>query len=172
MESVGTALLVAVIAVLTVAFVASVVSGVERGIQWLSNINMVLALVLVVFVFVAGPTIIVLDLLPTSLGAYLGDLPQLIGRTEATGAGEVARWLGSWTVFYWAWWISWTPFVGMFIARISRGRTVRQFIGGVILVPSTVSLLWFCVFGGTAMKLQERGDLPRESTPEGQLFGS
>ncbi|MFF4318205.1 BCCT family transporter [Streptomyces sp. NPDC001568] len=171
MDSVSTGLLVGVIAVLTVAFVASAVSGVERGIQWLSNINMVLALVLAVFVFVAGPTIIVLDLLPTSLGAYLGDLPQLIGRTEATGAGEVATWLGSWTVFYWAWWISWTPFVGMFIARISRGRTIRQFIGGVILVPSTVSLLWFAIFGGTAMKLQEGGRLSGESTPEGQLFG-
>ncbi|GHI83223.1 BCCT family transporter [Streptomyces xanthophaeus] len=171
MDSVSTALLVGIIAVLTVAFVASAVSGVERGIQWLSNINMVLALLLVVFVFIAGPTIIVLDLLPTSLGAYLGDLPQLIGRTEATGAGEVAEWLGSWTVFYWAWWISWTPFVGMFIARISRGRTIRQFIGGVILVPSTVSLLWFAVFGGTAMKLRESGELGQESTPEGQLFG-
>ncbi|MFJ5808721.1 BCCT family transporter [Streptomyces sp. NBC_01426] len=171
MSTVSTALLVAIIAVLTVAFVASAVSGVERGIQWLSNINMVLALVLAAFVFVAGPTIIVLDLLPTSLGAYLGDLPQLIGRTEATGGGGVAGWLGSWTVFYWAWWISWTPFVGMFIARISRGRTIRQFIGGVILVPSTVSLLWFAVFGGTAMKLQESGRLGKETTPEGQLFG-
>ncbi|MGI5446984.1 BCCT family transporter [Streptomyces sp. CA-243310] len=171
MSTVSTALLVAIIAVLTVAFAASAVSGVERGIQWLSNINMVLALVLAVFVFIAGPTIIVLDLLPTSLGAYLGDLPQLIGRTEATGGGEVAGWLGSWTVFYWAWWISWTPFVGMFIARISRGRTIRQFIGGVILVPSTVSLLWFAVFGGTAMKLQESGRLGKETTPEGQLFG-
>ncbi|MCX5071835.1 BCCT family transporter [Streptomyces sp. NBC_00513] len=171
MSTVSTALLVAIIAVLTVAFVASAVSGVERGIQWLSNINMVLALVLATFVFIAGPTIIVLDLLPTSLGAYLGDLPQLIGRTEATGGGDVAGWLGSWTVFYWAWWISWTPFVGMFIARISRGRTIRQFIGGVILVPSTVSLLWFAVFGGTAMKLQESGRLGKETTPEGQLFG-
>ncbi|MFJ9341976.1 BCCT family transporter [Streptomyces sp. NPDC101733] len=171
MHTVSTALLVAIIAVLTVAFVASAVSGVERGIQWLSNINMVLALVLAVFVFIAGPTIIVLDLIPTSIGAYLGDLPQLIGRTEATGGGGVAKWLGSWTVFYWAWWISWTPFVGMFIARISRGRTIRQFIGGVILVPSTVSLLWFAVFGGTAMKVQESGRLGRETTPEGQLFG-
>ncbi|MEU9804053.1 BCCT family transporter [Streptomyces sp. NPDC051000] len=171
MGTVSTALLVTIIAVLTVAFVASAVSGVERGIQWLSNINMVLALVLAAFVFIAGPTIIVLDLLPTSLGAYLGDLPQLIGRTEATGGGDVASWLGSWTVFYWAWWISWTPFVGMFIARISRGRTIRQFIGGVILVPSTVSLLWFAVFGGTAMKLQESGRLGKETTPEGQLFG-
>ncbi|MFI5805216.1 BCCT family transporter [Streptomyces sp. NPDC051561] len=171
MEKAGTGLLISIIAVLTVAFVASAVSGVEKGIQWLSNTNMVLALVLLIFVFIAGPTVIVLDLLPTSLGAYLGDLPQLIGRTEATGGKEVATWLGSWTVFYWAWWISWTPFVGMFIARISRGRTVRQFIGGVILVPSTVSLIWFCVFGGTAMKMQAGGRLPEEATPEGQLFG-
>ncbi|MET9935519.1 BCCT family transporter, partial [Streptomyces sp. NPDC006324] len=171
MEKTGTGLLVAIIAVLTVAFVLSAVSGVERGIQWLSNINMVLAAVLAVFVFVAGPTIIVLDLLPTSIAAYLGDLPQLAGRTEATSGEDIHDWLGSWTVFYWAWWISWTPFVGMFIARISRGRTVRQFVGGVILVPSTVSLIWFAIFGGTAMKLSEQGELAGESTPEGQLFG-
>ncbi|MET9835502.1 BCCT family transporter [Streptomyces sp. NPDC006385] len=171
MDDVSTGLLVAIIAVLTLAFVASAVSGIERGIQWLSNTNMVLALILAVFVFVAGPTIIVLDLLPTSVFSYLGDLPQLAGRTEASGGEGVADWLGSWTVFYWAWWISWTPFVGMFIARISRGRTIRQFVGGVILVPSTVSLVWFAVFGGTAMKLREGGALGGEETPEGQLFG-
>lgn len=171
MEKTSTALLVGIIAVLTVAFVASAVSGVEKGIQWLSNINMVLALILAFFVFIAGPTIIVLDLLPTSIGAYFGDLAQLAGRTEATGKGEVADWLASWTVFYWAWWISWTPFVGMFIARISRGRTIRQFVGGVILVPSTVSLVWFAVFGGTAIKLQEAGRLGDADTPEAQLFG-
>ncbi|GGY12712.1 BCCT family transporter [Streptomyces minutiscleroticus] len=171
MEKAGTGLLVAVIAVLTVAFVASAVSGVERGIQWLSNTNMVLALVLALFVFVAGPTVFVLDLVPTSLFTYLGDLPQLAGRTEATGGEDVAEWLSGWTVFYWAWWISWTPFVGMFIARISRGRTIRQFIGGVILVPSTVSLLWFAIFGGSATKMRAGGRLGDESTPEGQLFG-
>ncbi|MDX2292867.1 BCCT family transporter [Streptomyces roseofulvus] len=171
LEKTGTGLLVGVIAVLTVAFVLSAVSGVEKGIQWLSNINMVLALLLAVFVFVAGPTIIVLDLLPTSIAAYLGDLPQLAGRTEATSGENIHAWLGSWTVFYWAWWISWTPFVGMFIARISRGRTIRQFIGGVILVPSTVSLVWFAIFGGTAMRLSEEGRLTGEATPEGQLFG-
>ncbi|MGY0020008.1 BCCT family transporter [Streptomyces sp. cg35] len=171
MDKASTALLVSIIAVLTVAFVASAVSGVEKGIQWLSNINMVLALILAVFVFVAGPTIIVLDLLPTSIGAYLGDLPQLIGRTEASSGKGVADWLGSWTVFYWAWWISWTPFVGMFIARISRGRTIRQFVGGVILVPSTVSLIWFAIFGGTAMKMKEHGQLGGADTPEAQLFG-
>ncbi|GGR69463.1 BCCT family transporter [Streptomyces roseolus] len=171
LERAGTGLLVGIIAVLTVAFVLSAVSGVEKGIQWLSNINMVLALLLALFVFVAGPTVIVLDLLPTSIAAYVGDLPQLAGRTEATSGENIHAWLGGWTVFYWAWWISWTPFVGMFIARISRGRTIRQFIGGVILVPSAVSLVWFAVFGGTAMRMSERGELAGETTPEGQLFG-
>jgi choline/carnitine/betaine transport len=172
MEKAGTGLLISIIGVLTVCFVFSAVSGVERGIQWLSNTNMVLAIVLALFVFVAGPTILVLDLIPTSLASYFDELPQLAGRTEAaTGGGDVADWLSSWTVFYWAWWISWTPFVGMFIARISRGRTIRQFVGGVILVPSTVSLVWFAVFGGTAMKLQEQRRLGDETTPEGQLFG-
>ncbi|MFB9517701.1 BCCT family transporter [Streptomyces purpureus] len=170
LDTVGTGLLVGIIAVLTVAFVVSAVSGVEKGIQWLSNINMVLALILALFVFVVGPTILVLDLLPTSIATYFGELPQLAGRTEASSGEGVADWLGRWTVFYWAWWISWTPFVGMFIARISRGRTIRQFVGGVILVPSTVSLCWFAVFGGTAMHLQERSRLGDEPSPEGQLF--
>ncbi|MEU1084514.1 BCCT family transporter [Streptomyces sp. NPDC005908] len=170
LEKVGTGLLVGIIAVLTVAFVASAVSGVEKGIQWLSNINMVLAVILAAFVFVAGPTVLILDLVPTSIFAYLGDLPELAGRTEISGGEGVADWLGSWTVFYWAWWISWTPFVGMFIARISRGRTIRQFIGGVILVPSAVSLVWFAIFGGSAMRLQEQNRLGDETTPEGRLF--
>ncbi|WP_236711207.1 BCCT family transporter [Streptomyces sp. 150FB] len=171
LDDVSTGLLVTVIAVLTVAFVASAISGVEKGIQWLSNINMVLAGLLLVFVFVVGPTVFVLDLVPTSIASYVGDLAQLAGRTDATGGKDVADWLSSWTVFYWAWWISWTPFVGMFIARISRGRTIRQFIGGVIVVPSTVSLIWFAVFGGTAIRLQEeKGQLADEATSEGQLF--
>ncbi|MEU6483771.1 BCCT family transporter [Streptomyces sp. NPDC046887] len=168
----GTGLLVAVIAVLTVCFVLSAVSGVEKGIQWLSNTNMVLALLLALFVFIAGPTIMILDLVPTSLAAYFEELPQLAGRTEAsTGGGGVADWLSSWTVFYWAWWISWTPFVGMFIARISRGRTIRQFVGGVILVPSTVSLIWFAIFGGTSMHLADEGRLSGDMSQEAQLFG-
>ncbi|MET8687001.1 BCCT family transporter [Streptomyces sp. NPDC004732] len=171
MENAGTGLLVVIIAVLTLAFVASAISGVEKGVQWLSNINMVLAGLLVLFVFIAGPTVIILDMVPTSIGAYLNDLPQLIGRTEASSGKGVADWLSSWTVFYWAWWISWTPFVGMFIARISRGRTIRQFVGGVILVPSTVSLIWFAVFGGTAMTVSERGGLKGEMSQEAQLFG-
>ncbi|MFD6437921.1 BCCT family transporter [Streptomyces venezuelae] len=171
MDKAGTGLLVAIIAVLTLAFVASAISGVEKGVQWLSNINMVLAGLLVLFVFIAGPTVIILDMVPTSIGAYLNDLPQLIGRTEASSGEGVADWLSSWTVFYWAWWISWTPFVGMFIARISRGRTIRQFVGGVILVPSTVSLIWFAVFGGSAMTVADRGGLKGDTTQEAQLFG-
>ncbi|WAL99133.1 BCCT family transporter [Streptomyces sp. Je 1-369] len=171
MDKAGTGLLVTIIAVLTLAFVASAISGVEKGVQWLSNINMVLAGLLVLFVFIAGPTVIILDMVPTSIGAYLNDLPQLIGRTEASSGEGVADWLSSWTVFYWAWWISWTPFVGMFIARISRGRTIRQFVGGVILVPSTVSLIWFAVFGGSAMTVADRGGLKGDTTQEAQLFG-
>ncbi|MBF8184418.1 BCCT family transporter [Nonomuraea sp. K274] len=171
MSEVGEVLLIVIIAVLTLAFVLSAVSGVEKGIQWLSNINMVLALGLVLFVFVAGPTVLILDLVPTSIGSFVGDLAQMAARTEATGGDEVATWLSGWSVFYWAWWISWTPFVGMFIARISRGRTIRQFVGGVILVPSVVSLVWFVIFGGTAMELEAGGaGLTQEATAEGQLF--
>ncbi|GCD33473.1 BCCT family transporter [Streptomyces chrestomyceticus JCM 4735] len=170
MDKVSTTLLVAVIAVLTVAFILSAVSGIARGVQMLSNINMVLALILAVFVFVVGPTVLILNMLPTSIGTFIGELPQLAGRTEASSGDKVGDWLRGWTVFYWAWWISWTPFVGMFIARISRGRTIRQFIGGVILVPSVVSLLWFAVFGSSAMHLQDTKRLAGETTPEGQLF--
>jgi choline/carnitine/betaine transport len=167
---VGNALLIGIIAVLTAGFVLSAVSGVAKGIQWLSNFNMVLAIGLALFVFVAGPTLFVLDLLPTAIAAYFGDLPQMVGRTNAQG-GEVATWLSYYTVFYWAWWISWTPFVGMFIARISRGRTIRQFVTGVLLVPSLVSLVWFAVFGGSAIKLQMDGvDIYGAGGVEAQLF--
>jgi choline/carnitine/betaine transport len=170
-SNVGTPILVIIIAVLTAAFVASAVSGVEKGIQWLSNINMVLAGLLVLFVFIVGPTILMLNLLPTSVGSFIGELPQMAARTDDTAGKGVADWLSGWTVFYWAWWISWTPFVGMFIARISRGRTIRQFVGGVILVPSVVSLIWFAIFGGTAISLQRNGaKITDESTAEGQLF--
>jgi choline/carnitine/betaine transport len=170
--SVGNGLLVAIIAVLTAAFVASAVSGVAKGIQWLSNTNMVLAIVLAAFVFVAGPTVFILNLLPEAIGAYFSDLGEMVGRTEAAGGDAMAEWLRGWTVFYWAWWISWTPFVGLFIARISRGRTIRQFVTGVLLVPSAVSLVWFAVFGGAGIAAQQDGaDVAGQSTTEGQLFG-
>src|SRR4051794_32507216 len=153
---VGNGVLVAIIAVLTVAFVLSAVSGVAKGIQWLSNINMVLALALALFVFVLGPTVFILNLLPTAVGSFVQDLPMMAARTGAEGS-QTSDWLQTWTIFYWAWWLSWTPFVGMFIARISRGRTIRQFVTGVLLVPSLVSLVWFCIFGGAAIDLQKTG---------------
>jgi choline/carnitine/betaine transport len=168
----GNGALVVIITVLTVAFVLSAVSGVAKGIQWLSNINMVLALVLALFLFVVGPTVFILNLVPTSLGSYVQDLAMMAARTGAEGA-DTEAWLGGWTVFYWAWWLSWTPFVGMFIARISRGRTIRQFVTGVLLVPSVVSVIWFCILGGTAIDLQRDGtDIADAGGLEAQLFGT
>jgi choline/carnitine/betaine transport len=162
-DSVGKVVLVAIIVLLTIAFVASAVSGVARGIQWLSNINMVLALVLALFVFVAGPTLLLLNLLPTALGDYASQMTEMASRTAASGDDALTDWLAGWTIFYWAWWVSWTPFVGMFIARISRGRTIRQFVTGVLLVPSLVSLVWFTIFGGTAIDIQRKtGELVGE----------
>src|SRR5690606_21131434 len=168
----GNAVLIGIIVILTCAFVISAVSGVARGIQWLSNINMVLAITLAAFIFVVGPTVFMLNLVPTSIGSYLSDLAMMSARTGAEGAA-VNAWLEDWTIFYWAWWISWTPFVGMFIARISRGRTIRQFVSGVLVVPSVVSLVWFCVLGGSAIRVeQESGGLTGPGTTiEGQLFG-
>ena len=151
----GTPALVAIVAILTACFVASAVSGISRGIQWLSNINMVLAVVLALIVFVAGPTLFILNLIPSAVGDYARDLAEMSSRTEAVGDEALRTWMSSWTIFYWAWWISWTPFVGMFIARISRGRTIRQFVTGVLLVPSVVSVIWFGIFGGAAFNIQQ-----------------
>lgn len=168
---VGNTFLVLLITGLTICFVLSAVSGVARGIQYLSNINMVLAVLLAAFVFVAGPTVLILNLMPTTLGTYLQNLMQMSARTAVTGQDSV-DWLSSWTIFYWAWWVSWTPFVGMFIARISRGRTIRQFVGGVLLLPSLVSLVWFCVFGGAAIDAERSGaNLSAVESSEGMLFG-
>ncbi|MFE4196659.1 BCCT family transporter [Paenarthrobacter sp. NPDC056912] len=155
---IGTPVLVVIVAVLTFCFVASAVSGISRGIQWLSNINMVLAVVLALIVFVAGPTLFILNLIPAAVGDYARDLAEMSSRTEAVGDDALRSWMTSWTIFYWAWWISWTPFVGMFIARISRGRTIRQFVTGVLLVPSIVSVIWFGIFGGAAFHVQQEAD--------------
>ena len=168
---VGNGVLVAIITVLTVCFILSAVSGVAKGIQWLSNVNMVLAVALAAFVFVVGPTVFILDLVPTAVGSYFQDLALMSARTDAAGGDAMQEWLSGWTIFYWAWWVSWTPFVGMFIARISRGRTIRQFVTGVLLVPSVVSLVWFAIFGGAGIDLQRGGtDLAGEGTAEGSLF--
>ncbi|WP_311211500.1 MULTISPECIES: BCCT family transporter [unclassified Arthrobacter] len=155
---IGTPVLVVIVAILTFCFVASAVSGISRGIQWLSNINMVLAVVLALIVFIAGPTLFILNLIPSAVGDYARDLAEMSSRTEAVGDDSLRSWMTSWTIFYWAWWISWTPFVGMFIARISRGRTIRQFVTGVLLVPSVVSVIWFGIFGGAAFHVQQEAD--------------
>ena len=146
-------LAVAVIAVLTACFVLSAVSGVEKGIKMLSNANAVAAGLLVFFLFVVGPTVFIMGTFTTTMGDYLTHLPAMSFNTGVYDS-EASSWLGSWTIFYWAWWISWTPFVGMFIARISKGRTIRQFVVYVILVPSLVSFVWFAILGGTALDLQ------------------
>ena len=139
---------------LTVAFVFSAVSGVSKGIQWLSNANMVLAGLLLFFLLVVGPTVFIFDTLTEAVGGYLTSIVPNSFRTGAFGDRE---WLGTWTIFYWAWWISWAPFVGTFIARISRGRTIGQFVLGVLLIPSGVSFVWFAILGGSAIDLQLSG---------------
>jgi glycine betaine transporter len=151
-EAVGLAIVV--IAVLTAAFILSAISGVHRGIQWIANINMLLAVFLLVFVFILGPTVFILNTFVESLGGYLANLIPMSFRSGAFSDGEF---VSGWTVFYWAWWISWTPFVGTFIARISRGRTIREFVFGVILAPSLVSFVWFAILGGSAINFQLAG---------------
>ena len=168
----GVALVVGVIVVLGTVFLISAASGVSKGIQLLSNINLILAGVLALFVVIfSGAVLFMLDLIPTTVGTYISDFFAMATRTAASENGEAAEWLSGWTGFYWAWWISWSPFVGMFLARISRGRTVRQFVVGIVLVPSTLSLLWFSIFGGFALYLEEMGrSVFGDGTLEPQLF--
>jgi len=149
----STTLAVGVIVVLTACFVVSAVSGIERGVKWLSNGNAVAAGLLALFLFVVGPSVFILATFTDSIGGYLTNVP---GMSFQTGVFEnqQAAWLNGWTIFYWAWWISWTPFVGMFIARISKGRTIREFVAGVLVAPSLVSFMWFSILGGAAFDLQ------------------
>ncbi|WP_236719489.1 MULTISPECIES: BCCT family transporter [Salinivibrio] len=132
---------------ITALAIFSVVAGVDKGVKRLSEINLGLAFLLLLFVIIVGPTLAILTGFFGNLGAYLQNLPALampFGR-------EDANFTQGWTAFYWAWWISWSPFVGMFIARVSRGRTVREFITCVLLIPSAASVLWMTSFGGTAI---------------------
>ena len=164
-------LIIGIVAVLTLAFLLSAMSGVSKGIQWLSNTNMVIAALLAIFVFVFGPTVVQLNLLPTSVGTYLQNFFEMAGRTAESADGEAGDFLSSWTIFYWAWWISWSPFVGTFLARISRGRTIREFCLGVLLVPSGLSTVWFAIFGGTAIHMEQTGEsIYADGSSEQQLF--
>lgn len=146
-------LLIGLITVITLIAIMSVVSGVGKGIKWLSNFNLGLAGVFLISILLLGPTLFLLRDFVQSIGGYLQSSVALTFDTTAYSGGAGVDWQGSWTIFYWAWWMSWAPFVGLFIARISRGRTIREFVAGVLLVPSIVSFLWFAVMGGTAINM-------------------
>jgi betaine/carnitine transporter, BCCT family len=139
---------IVLIAGITGMAIVSVVRGLDGGVKVLSNVNIVLAILLLLFVFVAGPTLDILKGFGTNAAAYVADSVRLsnwIGR-------EDTEWFHGWTIFYWAWWISWSPFVGMFIARVSRGRTIREFLLAVMAVPVLVAVVWFTAFGETAIE--------------------
>ena len=145
------------IAGITLMATGSVVLGLDKGIRRLSELNIILAVALLLFVLIAGPTIFLLQAYVQNVGAYLG---AVVPRTFRMYAYEPNPWLGDWTLFYWGWWIAWSPFVGMFIARISKGRTIREFISGVLLVPVLFTFLWMTVFGNTAIALDMSGAAP------------
>ncbi|ELY55706.1 BCCT family transporter [Natronococcus jeotgali] len=157
--SVGDAGTVAVITGLTVAFTLSVSLGIRKGIQRLSYFNMVLFALVTVATFLLGPTTQIMSMGTQALGAYVNDFITMSFYTGsgAEGGAGVAQWVGDWTIFYWAWWFSWTPFVGLFIARISRGRTVRQVAVTGVIASTGITVPWFATMGGTAIFLQESG---------------
>ncbi|MBD1382696.1 glycine betaine uptake BCCT transporter [Metabacillus arenae] len=142
-----------IIAIVTVLFLLSASTGLQKGIKYLSNANLVLAVILLIVFLILCPTGFVLDLFTTTLGSYVQQLPSM-GLRLTPFNQEQASWIQSWTIFYWAWWIAWAPFVGTFIARVSKGRTVREFMIAVLVIPTLVCAFWFCVFGGTAIYLE------------------
>ena len=148
---ISTGIQVVLIIVITGFATISVVLGLDGGVKRLSEINMIMAGIFMIFVLIAGPTVYILSGFTQNLGFYFSQILEMSLWTETY---RDTSWQGVWTIFYWAWWISWSPFVGMFIARISKGRTVREFILGVMLIPSLLSFLWMSVFGGTALYLQ------------------
>jgi choline/glycine/proline betaine transport protein len=150
----STPMQIGLIAGITALATVSVVLGVQRGIKRLSVINMWLAGLLLLFVFLAGPTLFILNGLVEDIGLYINNLPALAFWNETYTRGS---WQNGWTVFYWGWWIAWAPFVGTFVARISRGRTIREFIGGALLAATGMTLLWLSVFGGSALFVELNG---------------
>ncbi|KAF0676707.1 BCCT family transporter [Profundibacterium mesophilum] len=155
----------------------SALSGVGRGIKWLSNLNMVLSFFLLAFFVIFGSTFFGLNALGTGLVAYVLDLPAMlftVWQADGTETGDaLAGWQGGWSVFYWAWWIAFAPFVGVFLARISRGRSIREYVLGAIIVPSLMCFVWFTLVGGTAIDMTlngEAGDAISGAGQESQLF--
>ncbi|SDI96750.1 BCCT family transporter [Pseudomonas abietaniphila] len=128
----------------------SVVTGLDKGVRRLSELNLALAVLLLLMVIVLGPTVLILQTFVQNTGGYL---TEIISRTLNLYAYQPTDWIGGWTLFYWGWWLAWSPFVGLFIARISRGRTIREFVMGVLLVPAAFTLLWMTVFGNTAIHM-------------------
>lgn len=147
---------VIIVAVITAGAVISTATGIDKGIKILSQANILIAGLIMALVFIVGPTLFILRTLAHGTGGYLQNIIQMSFRMDPSGAGTEG-WTGAWTVFYWAWWIAWAPFVGTFIARISRGRTIRNFIIGVLLIPVGVSIVWFSVFGGSALFIEQFG---------------
>ena len=147
---VNTTVQVIAIALVTAAALVSVLAGMDKGVKRLSILNMVLATALMLFVFIVGPTIFILNAFMENTGSYLGNIVE---RTFSLQAYENSDWIGSWTLFIFAWTIAWAPFVGLFIAKISRGRTIREFVLGVMLVPTFFTFFWFAVFGDTALHM-------------------
>ncbi|WP_156150435.1 BCCT family transporter [Gordonia sihwensis] len=173
-DSVDNTLLVILIVAITFLATLSVVSGLGTGIKWLSNINLSIAGLLVIAMLLIGPTLFLLRNFVQSIGVYFANLFNMTLDVGAFQGQEAQDWLSDWTIFYWGWWIAWAPFVGVFIARISRGRTVREFIAGCLIVPTLVGFVWFSVLGGTGLHRQffGEGDLVEDGkvSPEGSLF--
>jgi len=163
---VNTTMQLILIASITLLATLSVFLGLDRGVKRLSEINIVLAVLLLGFVLFAGSTVFLLQAFVQNIGTYLG---TVVTRTFRMYAYEPNPWLADWTLFYWGWWVAWSPFVGMFIARISRGRTIREFIGGVLLVPVLFTFLWMTVFGNTAIALDMTGVQPIAETVANNL---
>jgi glycine betaine transporter len=142
---------VIIIAVVSLLFTGAAVMGIERGIEFIAKWTVYFALGLMTFLFIFGPTTFILDLLTSTTGSYFNEFFAMSLWTDAI---EQRGWGGSWTIFYWAWWMSWGPFVGQFIARISKGRTIRQFVAGALLAPTAFSFVWLAIFGGNALGLE------------------
>ncbi len=145
---------VVLIGIISLFVLLSVISGVTKGMKWLSNFNLILAGLLLLFLLFAGQTEYLLREWVQSIGAYIQNYVGLSFNVSAFQGTTGEQWQASWTSFYWGWWISWSPFVGIFIARVSKGRTVRQFVAGVLLVPTLIGVLWFAVLGGSALYLE------------------
>ncbi|WP_406687050.1 BCCT family transporter [Rossellomorea vietnamensis] len=158
-----------IIGIVTVLFMISAWSGLSKGIKYLSNTNMVLAVLLLVLVFFIGPTLLILNMFTDTIGAYIQNIAAMSFRIAPLNE-EHRTWINGWTIFYWAWWISWSPFVGIFIARVSRGRTIREFLIGVLLLPALVSFFWFAVFGTSAIEVQQAGAALSDLKTEEVLF--